>query len=581
MRYVCESLAMDTRDSNTQRERATTLRTGFKSKDPGVFSVLAEASANNRLVRVPGYDFSITNLADEPDGAFKKEIREAFPEVDLDSYHLSSKIKGEATVAKLRRLIHSQACEAERRVDEKTFICHWVLSIAQQITYDGKGGVLRTRPLPMESIPFIKLKDSSVGYANPAFNLSRRKIQSKREEAVSVRMQIEISERAGIVPMNVTKAAKKLEVIEKVSKKAKAKGEKDQPKAMRYIYCCNTMEFVSFYASGFYDLMAHGQNTHDARLLPSGPGSYYELVQILSRSLPDDASFKQREDSLGEKVFTCDFRGWEYKLGLYNKTMYFLGAVPTVTEIKYPYSLTGAVASVLCPIVGIEGELAIVAYDALPSGTLPTYDMNSTQNNFMTKDFANTVPEGSRAEILDTIKGGDDLVSRWHSKVDDMLSHYEGKFGMEVAEVGENCFLQRKVDFKNQRMVYPFERALNKIYHSPGSAEDKRQQVYSFYLISGGDFDKYAKLREIVGKPETFFDKADGDLMGFYNGGLDDDMAVIQYHEPVDPNEIKMKFAFETVHNNSKSHMQRRIDVEGGRLLFIRKYRRYMKKLLR
>jgi len=143
---------------------------------------------------------------------------------------------------------------------------------------------------------------------------------------------------------------------------------------------------------------------------------------------------------------------------------------------------------------------------------------------------------------------------------------------MKVAQVEQNSFLQRKIDFDLRQCVYPLERLLNKIYHSPGNKEDKRQQVYSYYMLAAGHYPEFKKLRDRLGKPQSFACKADGDMLGFYNEALDDDVSVMQSHEPRDPHDVLLRFAFEDIHNSSVELMRRRVDTRKGRELFEQQY---------
>jgi len=435
-----------------------------------------------------------------------------------------------------------------------------------QVTYDGKGGVLWNEPIPEDKIDEIPLKDASNAYPDRSFNPDGVRITSKREEALLTKAQIMVSERAGIVPLNTYKPAKKGEVIEKLGKKDSSGVAK--PKDCRYIYCCNTMEFMTFYASGLYDQMAAGKGTADSRTLPVIGGMYHDLIHRLSRSKP--GSFEEKEKSLKGRVFSIDFSGWEYKFGFLPKLFYFLGIMGTLKEVKYPFSLTGAVASVLVPIVVIDGNKAILCYLLMPSGSLPTLDLNCFGNNFITKCFVmdNDLTEEQEAEIQDSMKCGDDLVSRWHDFVDALSKYYQDVFGMEVAQVEHNSFLQRIIDFEKRVCVYPLERLLNKIYHSPGDKEDKRQQVYSYYMLAAGHYEEFGKLKKVLGKPSSFASKADGDLLGFYNQAVEDSASAKVMHEPVDPHHVLVRFAFEDIHNSSRELILRRVDTAAGAKLF-------------
>lgn len=567
---VLHSVAMDSIESD-RRSHRTGLKEGLSSQDPGVGSVLAGAAAASRLVKVPNVRGGrIGMLQASKHGAFRKEIREAFPNINFNKYQHSSKITGTHTSKKLHKLYQGKASKIEQEITEKGFLNKWAMSVLMNITYDGKGGVLYNTPVSEEHLEYIPLKDASNAYPDIAFNPDGVKMTSKREEATLTKAQIMISERYGIIPLNTYKPAKKGEVIETLGKPDK-RGCRC-PKDCRYIYCCCTMEFVSFAASGLYDQMAAGQNTSDARTLPTIGGMYHDLVHRLTRSV--DGTFEEKEASLNKEVFSIDFSGWEYKFGLFLKLIYFLGIMATLNEVRYPYSLAGAVASVLCPIVVIDGAMAVLAYDLMPSGTLPTLDLNCFGNNFITKSFIqDEIPDLEDAvKILDSKKHGDDLVSRVHRWVQPLQDYYEDVFGMSVAQVENNSFLQRTIDFDNRVCVYPLERLLNKIYHSPGTAEDKRQQVYSYYQLAGGHFEEFRKLRDIVGRPETFASKADGDLLGFYNEAIEDDQAVVLLHEPRDPHDVLLRFAFEDIHNSTPDLMRRRVDLARGRKLFESKY---------
>jgi len=567
---VVHSVAMDSIESD-KRSHRTGLKEGLSSVDPGIGKVLAGASAYGRLVEVPNVRGArIGMLAKEKEGAFRKEIREIFPDVNLEGYQHSSDIVGPCSSNKLHKLYQGGASNIEREITQQDFCNKWALSVLMQVTYDGKGGLVLNHPIPEEKIDEIQLKDASNAYPDQAFNVDGVRITSKREEAVLTKAQIMISERYGIIPLNTYKPAKKAEVIEKMGKKDKSGNAK--PKDCRYIYCCNTMEFVSFAASGLYDQMASGQGTSDARTLPVIGGMYHDLIHRLTRSV--DGDFATKEASLGGKVFSIDFSGWEYGFGLFLKLMYFLGITATLAEVRYPYSLTGAIASVLIPIVVIDGKMGIVATNLMPSGSLPTLGLNCFGNNFITKSFVqdSNLSLADEAAIQDSMKHGDDLVSRWHNHVEPLQEYYEKRFGMKVAQVELNSFLQREINFEMRQCIYPLERLLNKIYHSPGSQEDKRQQVYSYYMLAAGHYKEFRKLRDRLGKPLSFASKADGDMLGFYNMALDNDLCVMQTHEPTDPHHVLLRFAFEDLHNSSIDLMRRRVDTDKGRELFVEKY---------
>jgi hypothetical protein len=567
---VLHSVAMDSVESD-RRSHRTGLKEGLSSQDPGVGGVLAGGAATNTLVRVPNVKGGrIGMLQKGKDGAFKRELKRAFPETDFDKYQHSSKITGTATSNKLHKLYQGKASKIEREITQKGFQNKWALSVLMNITYDGKGGILHNTPVPEDKLENIPLKDASCAYPDKAFNPDGVKITSKREEVILTKAQILISERYGIIPLNTYKPAKKGEVLETLGKPDRSGCR--SPKDCRYIYCCCTMEFMSFAANGLYDQMAGGQNTSDARTLPTMGGMYHDLIHRLTRSV--DGTFEEKEASLDKEVFSIDFSGWEYRFGLFLKLMYFLGIMATLKEVKYPYSLTGAIASVLCPIVVIDGDMAILAFDLMPSGTLPTLDLNCFGNNFITKSFIQDWIQKleDAVKILDSKKHGDDLVSRLHQWIQQLQDYYEEVFGMKVAQVENNSFLQRMVDFDNRVCVYPWERLLNKIYHSPGSQEDKRQQVYSYYQLAGGHYEEFKKLKGIVGKPEAFASKADGDLLGFYNESVEDDQAVMLLHEPRDPHDVLLKFAFEDIHNSTPDLMRRRVDVAQGKELFRERY---------
>jgi len=406
---VVHSVAMDSIEEDKRSHRVG-LKEGLSSVDPGVGKVLAGASAHGRLAEVPNVRGGrIGMLAKEKEGAFKREIKELFPDTDFDKYQHSSEIVGPPTSNKLHKLYQSRASQIEKEIDQKDFCNKWALSVLMQVTYDGKGGVVYNTPIPEDKLDEIQLKDASNAYPDHSFNVDGVKLTSKREEALLTKMQIWISERAGVVPLNTYKPAKKGEVIEKLGKKDKSGLAKT--KDCRYIYCCNTMEFVSFAASGLYDQMAGGQGTSDARTLPVIGGMFHDLIHRLTRSV--DGSFEEKLNSLGGRVFSIDFSGWEYNFRLFLKLMYFLGIMGTLKEIRYPFSLTGAVASVLVPVVVIDGKMAIIAYDLMPSGTLPTLDLNCFGNNFITKSFIQETDLGAKDvdEVLDSMKHGDDLVS--------------------------------------------------------------------------------------------------------------------------------------------------------------------------
>jgi hypothetical protein len=350
------------------------------------------------------------------------------------------------------------------------------------------------------------------------------------------------------------------------------KNAKPEEKNTRYFYISNTVSYGAQMANGLRQQAAEGQTLTDARVLPVVGGFYFSLMMQLTRHLDDSTPFTDREDYV-RKVGTYNFdvKGWEYSVGPLAKVIYCLGVRSTIGTPLYPYSLAGAFASFICPIVLLHGEFGIVAPNLLPSGDLFTFDCNTAHNRMITIDFAKTIPESERSILFSSVKAGDDSIQLAHKYVAGLKQHYE-EWGMVVAEEGSGHFLQRFVNIDKRSMDPSKERVLNKIYHSEGDMEQKAQQIYSIFQTMGSETSYMRKLMAIVPPPKSFRQMSDGDHLGAYGRALTNDIQLKVFHEPADPNYVRLCWAMEILHNNCPRHMQMIVDTDKSKIKTIKNF---------
>jgi len=529
----------------------------FGGLDHELVKILAGAREKGRLVKVEGYNATVQNLARAKKSPICKHMDYLFPNVNFCSYMHSSHKSPKASVKKLAGLYNKEASKVESDITIQQFVCLWASSVALHTTWGADGEPLHHTPVPPEKLSHMQYKDSSPGYSDPDFGKKRT---SKREEAVLVEIQIRAAERERIVPLHVLKGAKKNEAIETIGKSVA--GAKPEEKNVRYFYISNTCSYGAQMANGLRQQAAEGQTLSDARVMPVVGGFYYSLIMQLTRHLEDALPFADREEYVRQTgTYNFDVKGWEYSVGPLAKVIYCLGVRATIGNPMYPYSLAGAFASFICPIVLLHGEFGIVAPNLLPSGDLFTFDCNTAHNRMITIDFAKTLPESERPILFSSVKAGDDSIQLAHKHVAGLKQHYE-KWGMQIAEEGSGHFLQRFINIDKRSMDPIKERVLNKIYHSEGDMEKKAQQIYSIFQTMGSDTSYMRKLMGVVPPPRSFAQAADGDHLGVYGRALTDDIQLRVFHEPADPNFVKLCWAMEILHNNTPRHMQMIVDVD-------------------
>jgi len=207
------------------------------------------------------------------------------------------------------------------------------------------------------------------------------------------------------------------------------------------------------------------------------------------------------EDSLSES----DKTAWEYRIHPTLKAI-MITSVMYMTNFEgnenYYFPLINAIASFLCPLVALSGDLVIVAPSSMPSGSLFTLYGNTDIHHLLTISFKHKkqfeaiekkdplLEKNVQTWYQSILLQGDDFISR-NIFGDEYDKYVDSRFGTitkaAFGDVSTCKFLQRSIRWRGKlpQLVYDSNRAKIKMCMPRESAADQADALKSIILSTG------------------------------------------------------------------------------------------------
>lgn len=456
---------------------------------PRAPAYLRKAEAQGRLVRVPGYSFTAstlkTQVIDEEAKACVDEAVSKYSELDgcFDKWKISSDTN---PVLDKDGLSKNQALQLQPPIQPSVGMRKKGFSPAQLLTMMVMMRALKSPRMESEPVIFsgvhyderneVPLGNKSAGQVP---NVAGIGIRSKREMPVMVQLLIQQAHVLGKAFMQPIKYAEKLEIIKKM---------KDQP---RCIYADTVLS--SYVMQSMFPQIHAEKNIFlgDGTSSSWMGGNFYNMLFRLTDYLPDAAPMKERMDECARRgAHTSDKKGWDHRVSMLLKA-YGLTALAATTEFDNFFVAVGAevFASVICPLIGVSYDVAVMLYNLLSSGIPLTLLLNTLTHDATTDSFTiaalyhkdkavDYLPtfDFRELEILNcNIKVGDDYLGVWNLYAPYLDRFIDSVWGCvtETAEKGNPVFelCQRYMDFENRTLKKDPSRTVGRMGIAPSSAE--------------------------------------------------------------------------------------------------------------